>query len=202
MSGADAGILGRGHTPVSAALAAARRVGVGLRDDPLPAALYLDARLGLVDDMLHYFDRASMAHSLEVRVPFLDHRLVEFSATLPSSMRVRGRTTKALLRDAARGLLPDDVIDKPKVGFFNNAVDPWLRGQASTIVGDALLGHAPHYEALFDSAEVRRAFHDHLSGRDASNGRTLFAVAMLELWLDAFAPVRSHRRHENVLVLA
>ena len=203
MSGVvDAGILGHGNRSQNAAVAAARAAAVGLRDDPLSAALYLDARLGLVDDMLHYSDRASMAHSLEVRVPFLDHRLVEFSARLLSPLRVHGRTTKVLLRDAARGLLPDSVIDKPKVGFFNKSVDPWLRDQTSTIIGEALLGHAPRYEALFSSAEVRRAFQDHVSGRDVSRGRILFAVAMLELWLDAFSSVRTQGRQKSALIPA
>jgi asparagine synthase (glutamine-hydrolysing) len=203
MSGVvDAGILGRGDRPHNAAVAAARAAAAGLHDDPLSAALYLDARLGLVDDMLYYSDRASMAHSLEVRVPFLDHRLVEFSAGLPSSLRVNGRTTKVLLRNAARGLLPDSVIGKPKVGFFNKSVDPWLRDQTSTIIGEALLGQAPRYGTLFNADEVRRAFQDHVSGRDVSRGRILFAVAMLELWLDAYSAVRSRSRHQSALIHA
>ena len=69
-------------------------------DDPLPAALYLDGQLGLVDDMLHYFDRASMAHSLEVRVPFLDHHLVELCATIPAQLKVRRLDTKHVLKHA------------------------------------------------------------------------------------------------------
>jgi len=183
------------------ALAAARRVAGGIVDDPLPAALYVDARLGLVDDMLHYFDRASMAHSLEVRVPFLDHRIVEFSSTLPSRLRVHGRTTKVILKDAARGLLPDAVIDKRKVGFFNGSVAPWLAGQAGTLVGGALTDPAPAYASLLDPRAVRAAFADHVSGKDRSQGRTLFTIAMLELWLQAYSDIRT-RRPEPVLVRA
>src|SRR5207253_7693861 len=85
----------------------------GVRDDPLSTTLYLDGQLALVDLMLHYFDRTSMAHSLEVRVPFLDHELVELAARIPPSLKVRRGTTKALLRHAARGLVPDRIIDKP-----------------------------------------------------------------------------------------
>ena len=77
-----------------------------LPDAPLPAALYLDGQLGLADDMLHYFDRASMAHSLEVRVPFLDHELVELCAAMPASLKVHRGETKHVLRHAARGLVP------------------------------------------------------------------------------------------------
>ena len=72
----------------------------------------------LVDDMLHYFDRMSMAHSLEVRVPFLDHHFVEFAATVPPNLKVNRFRTKLVLKHAARGILPDQIIDKPKIGFF------------------------------------------------------------------------------------
>jgi asparagine synthase (glutamine-hydrolysing) len=178
------------------ALMAVRRIAEPLGDNPLPDSLYLDAQLGLPDDMLQYFDRASMAHSLEVRVPFLDHRVVEFCATLPSSLCVRGRTTKYLLKEAARGVLPDTVIDRPKVGFFNRSVDRWLADQQHTVVGEALLGSAPRYARLLDPAEVRRMFHDHLTGRAGGNGRLLLAVVMLEFWLDAFAaPTVAARDH-------
>ena len=89
---------------------------------PLEAALYLDARLGLVDDMLTYFDRASMACSLEVRVPFLDHELVELCARIPAAHKVRRLQGKHVLRLAARDHVPDFVLDKRKRGFFNEAV--------------------------------------------------------------------------------
>src|SRR5438093_2990672 len=115
--------------PLEGTSGAARRavqaLAGGLADDPLPATLFLDAQLGLVDDMLHYFDRASMAHSLEVRVPFLDHELVEYCATIPAALKVRRLETKHVLKLAARGLVPDRIIDKPKVGFFNAAVGSW-----------------------------------------------------------------------------
>ena len=95
---------------------------------PLEAALYLDARLGLVDDMLTYFDRASMACSLEVRVPFLDHELVELCAHDPDrrtrSAACRASTCCAL---AARACVPDFVLDKRKRGFFNEAVGDLAR---------------------------------------------------------------------------
>jgi asparagine synthase (glutamine-hydrolysing) len=200
MSGLDRSPL-LGRISGDMALAAARRAAGAIPDDPLPAALYVDARLGLVDDMLHYFDRASMAHSLEVRVPFLDHRLVEWSSRLPSRLRVNGRTTKVILKDAARGLLPDAVVDKRKVGFFNGSVEPWLTHQAGGLVGDALTGANPAYSAVVDPRAVRAAFADHVSGRDRSQARTLFTIAMLELWLQAYSETRVERP-ERVLVSA
>ena len=121
-----------------------------LPDAPLPAALYLDGQLGLADDMLHYFDRASMAHSLEVRVPFLDHHVVELCAAMPANLKVRRLETKHVLRHAARGLVPDRIIDKPKIGFFNSAVDDWFRAQTRGAISDYLLAPNPRYAEMID----------------------------------------------------
>ena len=90
---------------------------------PLEAALYLDARLGLVDDMLTYFDRASMACSLEVRVPFLDHELVELCARIPTvSTRCAGCRASTCCAWRRASTCPDFVLDKRKRGFFNESV--------------------------------------------------------------------------------
>lgn len=157
------------------------------RADPLSTSLYLDARLGLVDDMLHYFDRASMAHSLEVRVPFLDHELVELASTIPPRLKVRRFTTKAILRHAARDLVPKAVIDKPKVGFFNAAVDAWFRGQADRAIADYLLGPSPRYSDLLDREGVKLLVAQHAAGRRGVVG-PLLAILMLEVWLSSFLP--------------
>jgi len=156
--------------------------------DPLPAALYLDGQLGLVDDMLHYFDRASMAHSLEVRVPFLDHHLVEFCATIPSEYKVRRLDTKHVLKHAARGLIPDRIIDKRKIGFFHNAVDAWFEAQTRGAISDYLLGPSPRYAELLDRGEVERLVKAHAAGTDTRNGRVLLSVLMLEVWLSSYLP--------------
>ena len=160
----------------------------GLPDDPLAATLYLDARLGLVDDMLHYFDRTSMAHSLEVRVPFLDHHLVELCARIPTNLKVRRLTTKYLLREAARGIVPDRAIDKRKVGFFSHAIDGWFRAQTKGLVGDYLLGPSPRYSEMLDQRGVERLVEQHGTGRTSENGRLLLAILMLEIWLAEYLP--------------
>jgi asparagine synthase (glutamine-hydrolysing) len=157
-------------------------------DDPLPAALYLDGQLGLVDDMLHYFDRASMAHSLEVRVPFLDHHVVELCATIPARHKVRRLDTKHVLKHLARGLIPDRIIDKPKVGFFNAAVDGWFRNQTQGAISDYLLGPSPRYAELLDRRRVEELVRQHAEGRDGSNAYTLLSVLMLEVWLSSYLP--------------
>jgi asparagine synthase (glutamine-hydrolysing) len=157
-------------------------------NDPLPAALYLDAQLALADDMLHYFDRASMAHSLEVRVPFLDHQLVEFCATIPTRHKIRRLDTKHVLKHGVRGLIPDRIIDKPKIGFFHKAVDEWFRAQTRGAISDYLLGTNPRYAELLDRGGVERLVKDHASGADTSNGHVLLSVLMLEVWLSSYLP--------------
>jgi asparagine synthase (glutamine-hydrolysing) len=172
---------------------AARRVVLsrtnGMRHaDPLPATLYIDAQLALVDDMLHYFDRASMAHSLEVRVPFLDHHVVEYCARIPSELKVRRLTTKYVLKRAARGLIPDRIIDKRKMGFFHHSVDGWLRAQTDGLLGEYLLGESPRYAELLDRQTVRRLVETHADGSDTTNRYLLLSILMLEVWLATFLP--------------
>jgi asparagine synthase (glutamine-hydrolysing) len=160
----------------------------GLTDDPLPATLYLDAQLSLVDDMLHYFDRASMARSLEVRVPFLDHKVVEYCARVPADLKIRRLRTKHLLKEAARGLVPDQIIDKRKIGFFRGATRSWMAAQMDGAIEDYLLAPAPRYAEVLDPAAVRRLVEGHASGRDRSHVQLLLAVLMLEVWLTSCLP--------------
>jgi len=153
--------------------------------DPLASMLYLDGQLGLVDDMLHYFDRTSMAHSLEVRVPFLDHKLVEFCARIPTELKVKGLTTKYVLKRAAAGVLPEDIVDRRKVGFFNAAADGWLRGQRD-VIADYLLGEDPAYTAFARRDEVEQLVRRQAAGE--LDGRALLPLLMLEIWLTEYLP--------------
>jgi asparagine synthase (glutamine-hydrolysing) len=171
---------------VPARTVVAERLG-GASGDPLALMLFLDGQLGLVDDMLHYFDRASMARSLEVRVPFLDHHVVEFCARLPTDLKVRGLTTKYLLKRAARGIVPDRIIDKRKIGFFNAAVGAWFRSQADGAISDYLLAPSPGYEQLLERDVVADMVAQH--GRGAPGlEHALLSVLMLEVWLSDFLP--------------
>ena len=169
----------------TAANAVARHVAGDL--GPLDSALFLDAQLGLVDDMLHYFDRASMAHSLEVRVPFLDHEFVELAATIPSDLKVRGATTKYVLKEAARGLVPDRIVDKRKVGFFNAEVADWFSAQASGPIAQRLLDPKARYAEMIDQRFVERALAENRRG-DGSSRNMLLALLMLEIWLSSYLP--------------
>jgi asparagine synthase (glutamine-hydrolysing) len=153
--------------------------------DPLGAALYLDLQLELLDDLLHYFDRMSMAHGMTIRVPFVDHELVELSATIPSGLKARGLQTKRVLRLAARDILPEGVLDtRRKVGFFHPVVDRWFRGQLDGAVGTYLLGGDLRCAQFIDEAQLRSM----VRRGDPSDIYNLFVVLMLELWLASYLP--------------
>ena len=161
----------------------------GVDGDPLSTILFLDAQLALPDLMLHYFDRASMAHSLEVRVPFLDHEVVELCARIPGSRKVRRGTTKVVLRDVARGIVPDRIIDKPKQGFFVGAAEQWLRIRLASQVGDRLRGGESSCSEFLDPDELDRLVSGYLERRsDAPRSRLLLSVLMLEIWLSSYLP--------------
>jgi len=160
----------------------------GLHDDPLEASLYLDGRLALVDALLHYFDHTSMAHSLEIRVPFLDQRVVELCASIPGDLKVHRLTTKHLLKEAARGLVPDRVIDKRKVGFFRHAADAWFRAQMDRSIRTYLLGGERRYAEFLDPAVVERLVLEHAGGRSTQNAELLLAILLLEVWLTSYLP--------------
>jgi asparagine synthase (glutamine-hydrolysing) len=184
-------VLARGPLAESngrAALTAIERHSAGLAGDPLSETLFLDAQLALPDDMLHYFDRASMAHSLEVRVPFLDHHLVEFCARIPSRLKVRRLDGKYLLKRAARGLVPDRIIDKRKVGFFRDSTDLWFERQARGAISDYLLSAEPRYGEFLDRDVVAGLVRGYQNGTDRKSVHLLLAILMLEVWLATYLP--------------
>jgi asparagine synthase (glutamine-hydrolysing) len=117
--------------------------------------------------------------------------LVEWCARVPARLKVRGTTTKYLLKRAARGLLPDEIVDKRKIGFFNGAVDGWIRTQLAGGLGDYLLDPAAAYAELLDRREVERLV------RAGSDSGLLLAILMLEVWLSTVLPrARAAHREE------
>src|SRR5437868_7960018 len=106
--------------------------------DPVDAVIRADTLLYLPEDLLAKVDIASMANSLEARSPLLDHRLVEFCAALPSSYKLKGRTSKWLLRQLMRDRLPPAILSRPKMGF-GVPVGEWLRGELLPLLEDTLL---------------------------------------------------------------
>ena len=149
--------------------------------DPIGLAQYLDLKTWLPGDILTKVDRASMAHGLEVRVPLLDHQLVEWAARLPTAHKVRGGEGKRVLKQAAQRRVPRSVLERRKQGF-DMPVAAWLRGPMRERMRDALLGERLLDTGYFHPAEVRALVDDHLSGR-TDHARTLWALLMLEAFL-------------------
>ena len=137
-------------------------------DDPLSLIQYVDTHTYLVGDINTKVDRASMAHSLEVREPLMDHELVEWAATLPSNLKLRGRNGKYLLKKAMEPMLPQEVLYRPKMGFAV-PLARWLRGPLRQRVRSALLGGPMLDSGWFNPATIRKIVEQHESGaRDHS----------------------------------
>jgi asparagine synthase (glutamine-hydrolysing) len=162
----------------------------------LTQTLYLDARLALVDNMLLYFDKMSMATSLEVRVPFMDHDVVAFCLALPDSRKVRLGNRKELLKRVARGLVDDEIIDKRKRGFFRSALGTWLRAQQGGLLEETLLDPRTTERGLYRGAEVERLLRVAGEG-DIKADQRLFCLFLLERWIrewvDSAAPAPATR---------
>jgi asparagine synthase (glutamine-hydrolysing) len=152
----------------------------------LPHLLHANMTTYLPDDLLIKADRSSMAASLEARAPFLDHHLIAFAAQIPFNLKLRGSTTKFMLKQAARGLLPDSIIDRKKHGF-GVPLGAWLRHDISQ-VRETLLSPEARGRNLLDLAIVTRLIDDHASGkRDTS--RLLWTLLTLEWWHRLFVDV-------------
>jgi asparagine synthase (glutamine-hydrolysing) len=175
------------ETDGRAALRAIVPLATGVEDSALAATLHIDAQLALPDDMLHYFDRTSMRQSLEVRVPFLDHHVVEYCARIPTSLKVHRLRTKHLLKEAARGIVPQRIVDKRKIGFLRPATPRWLQSQMDYAIPDYLLGPSPRYAEFLDRAAVERLVTQHRSA-GAGDSHLLVAILMLEVWLETYLP--------------
>jgi asparagine synthase (glutamine-hydrolysing) len=135
----------------------------------------------LPDDILYKTDRMSMAHALEVRPPFLDHRIVEFAATLPPQFKIRGGRLKFLLRELMRDKLPPSVIRRSKCGFDIPA-HQWFRGPLRPLLMDAMKSSAVAGAGIFDLAAVSRLAADHMERR-ANYGYQLWGLLTLFLWM-------------------
>ena len=150
-------------------------------NDDLAPYLWFDQRYFLPDDILNKADRMSMAHSLEVRPPFLDHRIVEFATTLPTSLKIRGSRQKVLLRELMKDKLPASVLRRKKVGFDIPAHD-WLRGCLRPLMQEVLLEGSPEHAKLFRSGVIETQIRDHLERR-VNIGYHLWGLMVLFLWM-------------------
>jgi asparagine synthase (glutamine-hydrolysing) len=152
--------------------------------------LYLDSRVWLPDDLLCKADKMTMAHGLELRVPFLDHHLVEHVWALPDRLKLAGGVGKALLRQAARGRVPRFVLERPKKGF-GTPTAAWLREGLYELARGALLGPRSFTRDRFDVRFVAGLLERHRRGADFST--ELWPLIILELWHAEFASSTSRR---------
>jgi asparagine synthase (glutamine-hydrolysing) len=148
--------------------------------------MYVDMRLWLPDDLLVKVDRATMAWSLEARVPYLDHRFVEFVAQLDPAMKQSGDTRKYLLKKLAEKYLPHDIVHRPKQGFVM-PLSEWLGAGLATRVERSLGPEGLGRRGLFRPGALDRILAEHRSGRRNHAGR-LWALTVLEIWFERYAP--------------
>ena len=146
--------------------------------DVLDKLLYADTKTYL-HELLMKQDQMSMAASVESRVPFLDHKLVEFTARMPREMKLRGSTTKWVLREAMKGILPDEILNRPKMGF-PVPVGNWFRNEFKHIIDDYVLSERSLSRGIFDAKFVRELVQRHSAGEN--HDERLWSLVNFEIW--------------------
>jgi len=152
--------------------------------DFLSRRLYLDIKTSLAEDMLTKVDRMTMAVSLEARVPFLDHRLVEFSARLPSRFKMDLFSLKKFVKGALRDTLPGEIIRRPKHGF-SSPIDQWFRTDLKTLVQDSLSNETIKRQNFFAADYVQDMINSHMESK-ANCGKELFMLMVFSMWHERF----------------
>jgi len=155
------------------------------KSSALRRILYFDQTSWLPDNLLERGDRMSMAASIESRVPFLDHELAEYASSLPDHYRVRGKSSKWILREAGKKLLPERILKRPKVGF-RVPVNRWFRGEMREYLMDHLQGGASMTRAYFEPKALDRVLAEHMDGRQ-NHEKLLWALLNLEIWHRQYA---------------
>ena len=150
--------------------------------DVLTRMIYKEFQLRLPELLLMRVDKITMASSLEARVPFLDHHLIEFSMRIPMSDKIPGNAAKYLLKQAVRGLIPDEIIDRKKMGF-GAPMSQWMKGDFGGHVRQSVLGSKLLDRGFFDRAHVAQLFADNASGR-RDNSLYLWTLFNLTAWYD------------------
>jgi asparagine synthase (glutamine-hydrolysing) len=150
-------------------------------DDDLAPFLWLDQKYYLADDILTKSDRMSMAHSVEVRPPFLDHRIVEFASALPAKLKIRGSRQKVVLKELMKNKLPPAIVNRSKIGFDIPAHD-WLRGPLRGLLDDSLQFGLSQYGQLFHRDAIETLKKRHFQ-REINVGYHLWGLLILFLWM-------------------
>ena len=139
-----------------------------------------DFKTYLLDDLLVKMDIATMSNSLEGRSPFLDHKLMEFAASIPSDVKIKGRRLKYILKRALRGKLPAEILGRGKMGF-GIPVDNWFRNELRNYSYDILTSKSFIKRGYFKKEAVGKLLEDHVRAK-ANNGARIWALLNLELW--------------------
>jgi asparagine synthase (glutamine-hydrolysing) len=160
------------------------RLGNGRQRDHRNALMYVDVKTWLADAYLEKVDKASMASSLEARLPLLDHRLVELAFQIPSSLKIRGLSTKRIFKKAVRGLVPLRVLRRRKHGF-SVPTDPWFRGQLRSFAFDVLLDDRARRRGYFNTRFIETLWREHTEGRHLWD-QQLWLLLNFELWHQIF----------------
>ncbi|HEY5175298.1 MAG TPA: asparagine synthase C-terminal domain-containing protein, partial [Terriglobales bacterium] len=151
------------------------------KEDDLGAYMWFDQKYYLPDQILVKSDRMSMAHAVEARLPYLDHRIVEFAATLPPSLKIRGRRQKFLLKDLMKDKLPQSILQRSKIGFDIPAHD-WLRGPLRSLLVDTLSTGLSAFPELFRPEVIQSYLRSHLERR-VNIGYHLWGLMIMFLWM-------------------
>lgn len=150
--------------------------------DELGGFQFLELRSTLPDELLMYADKLSMAHGLEVRVPYLDKEIVEYAERLPANFKVRNGSRKWLHRQVCESLLPTTILKRKKRGFGVNVVDDWFRSALDSKMADTLLDSDSKIYQYLRPTAVREVFKEHSSGQQ-DNHKILFSLVVFEEWL-------------------
>ncbi|MDP3725339.1 MAG: asparagine synthase (glutamine-hydrolyzing) [Nanoarchaeota archaeon] len=151
--------------------------------DMLTRMTYIDLKIRLPEFLLARVDKMAMAHSIETRVPFLDHRLVELAFQIPEALKLKNKTTKYILKQAVRGIIPDEIIDRKKQGF-GAPVKEWLRGPATAKeFTDIIFNSKIRERGFFDYASVQKLISEHQAGK-ADHTFRIWTLVTLSLWYD------------------
>jgi asparagine synthase (glutamine-hydrolysing) len=165
-------------------------------DDPLSRIQYVDIKTYLADDILVKVDRASMAHSLEVRAPILDHKLMELAAMMPSSLKLRGTNGKYIFKNAVKKILPESVLRRKKMGFAV-PLSQWFRNELKEFARRVLFTGSS--DTLLNGAITKRIWEEHQSGL-RNRSTELWALLMFRLWERQFMNMKHESNNSNCAI--
>ena len=146
--------------------------------------LYGDCKIWLPDNLLDRGDRMTMAASIEGRVPFLDHELVEYAFSISDKYKINGRDRKKIIKDIARKYLPNEIIDRPKIGFAV-PLDSWFKGKLKDMSYDIILQNNGIIDLYFNKIFVKNILDDHIKNRK-NNAIKIWTLLGISIWYNRF----------------